>query len=111
MEPQITSREFKSLMSGLRAHARKSRKKATTQIRLNDTLYTLVAPADNTPIILKTSMISQRPRKALIADALQWAARYRLDAKQNPIRNISIGAAKISVAEARSHRTRFDALP
>ncbi len=62
-----------------------------------------------------TSLLSERPRRQLAADALAWAARYRRDAARrwhsDGMRARDIAAARACIAEAAAYRTAFNRLP
>lgn len=68
-------------------------------------------------IALKASMISARPRRALIAVELDYAAQCRHNAASEARRGnkhrrgLSIRAARASISEARSLATNFNRLP
>lgn len=73
--------------------------------------------ASGSHIALKASWISARPRRALIAIELEWAAQYRRNAvrdardRNTHRRAMSVAAARASIAEARSLATNFAHLP
>lgn len=75
-----------------------------------------VRPVTNgSHIALKASMISARPRRALIAFELEWAATYRRNAARDVLhshrRAMAIKAVRACIAEARTLATNFNRLP
>lgn len=63
-------------------------------------------------VTVKTSRLSQRPRRALAAEALHWAADYRNAARKWAFaRPRNSAAARACVAEASAYSTVFNRLP
>lgn len=104
---------FRRTISALRSEARGRRHKiATFWIVCNGTEFTARAKRAAGPVTLRTSRLSCRPRRALTAEALQWAAYYRRAAKNSPMcRARNLEAARECIAEAATYRTAFNRLP
>lgn len=61
---------------------------------------------------VKTSLLSERPRRQLAADSLAWAARFREEVRRGRYdRRRGIAAARACIAEAADYRTAFNCLP
>jgi hypothetical protein len=69
------------------------------------------------PVALATARLTQRPRRALIAAELDWAAKYRGNAMRDARdrnahrRALSVKAVRACIAEARGLWSAFDRLP
>ncbi|WP_152621575.1 hypothetical protein [Bradyrhizobium japonicum] len=108
---------YRKLMQGLRAETRAAvqqygigRDFVAGGVRF---IITAERPPGRMPrYYLRTSRLSERPRRALAVDALAWAAEYRRTAQRYPMgRVINLEAARRCVLEAATYRTNFNALP
>lgn len=67
------------------------------------------------PVTVRTSRLSDRPRRALAFDALEWAARYRRNGvrdRRDPDRlRYFAQACRATVEESRGYGSAFDYLP
>ncbi|MCP1852817.1 MULTISPECIES: hypothetical protein [unclassified Bradyrhizobium] len=104
---------FRRTISALRAEARGRRHHvATFWIVCNGVEFTARAERAIGPVDLRTSRLSCRPRRALAAEALRWAAHYRRAAKHSPIaRARNLEAARECIAEAAAYHSVFNRLP
>ncbi|UFX42084.1 hypothetical protein HAP47_0022755 [Bradyrhizobium sp. 41S5] len=104
---------FRRTISALRAEARGRRHNvATFWIVCNGTEFTARAERAAGPVALRTSRLSCRPRRALAAEALHWAAYYRRAAKNSPMaRARNLEAARECIAEASAYHSVFNRLP
>lgn len=67
------------------------------------------------PVRLYTSRLSERPRRALQAESLEWCARYRKNVRADGLRShrrrMSVEAVRHELAECRALGSAFAALP
>lgn len=108
---------YRNMMQGLRAQTRA----AVSQYAIgrdftnNGIQYSVLAirePGRMPRYSMRTRLLSERPRRALAADAMAWAAEYRHMAKRWPFARASnLKAARACIAEASAYSTVFNRLP
>lgn len=108
--------QYSAQISALRFEARKMRtaRPAGTSLWLvcNGVSYTAFKQWGLGAVSLRTSMLSERPRRALACGALYWAGEYRRMAKASSIgRARNLAAARACLAEASAYRSAFNYLP
>ncbi len=107
---------YRALMCGLRLAARSAPLHQTVArwFTAGGVEYSAFARRDHArpSIMVRTSRLSERPRRALETDALTWAAHYRRLAKASPIgRARNLAAARACLGEAAGHFSAFNRLP
>jgi hypothetical protein len=113
--------EYRDLMRRVRTAAKDGAKRqwhfvAAERFENNGSPYTVLvkrlSSGGRAAYEVKTSLLSERPRRQLAADALQWAAWYRNVARtMRHVRAQNIRAARLCISEAADYRSAFNRLP